>query len=205
MQWFAWGLTAFAAALAVFAWGSSIDWQVRSSYQLFPLFGLVAFSLMWAHYIASVARRYVKLEPKVLAAYFESTSLAVLLLILLHPGLLTWQLWRDGFGLPPGSELQYVEPTARWAILVGFTSLTIFLLYEFRRFYHKKIWWQYVEVITDIAMVMIYFHALRLGSTLMEGWFRWVWYFYGLSLLVTFVYIYSQKTAKQIKEADPKR
>ena len=199
LRGFAWGLTVLVALLAFVAWGSFIEWRVRTSYQLFPLFGLLAFSLMWAHYIASAMRQHVKFEPKVLAGYFESTSLMVLLLILLHPGLFAWQLWRDGLGLPPGSELQYVEPTARWAIVVGFTSLTIFLLYEFRRFYHKKIRWHYVEVITDIAIVMIYFHALRLGSTLMEGWFRWVWYAYGLTLVAALVYSYSQKAKKRKK------
>lgn len=204
VQGFAWGLTALVAALAFVAWGDYLGWKFSSSYQLFPLFGLLAFSLMWAHYIASVTRQYYKLPKAVLSQYFEITSMVVLGLILLHPGLLTWQLWRDDLGLPPGSGLQYVEPAARWAILFGFFSLGMFLLYEFRRFYQERTWWKYVEVLTDVAIVLIYFHSLRLGSTLMSGWFQMVWYFYGLSLFVALVYIYAQKTKQQIRDSDPK-
>jgi hypothetical protein len=195
VQWFAWGLTVLTVVVAFVAWGSFNKWNLEklSSYQLFPLFGLLAFSLMWSHYIASVARQYFEVDAKALLEYFESTSLMVLVLILAHPGLLTWQLWRDGEGLPPGSDLNYVEPSARWAILFAFTALVVFLIYELRRWHQRHSWWKAVEYATDVAMVLIYFHALKLGSSLMEGWYRSVWYFYGLALVGTFVFTYVRR------------
>jgi hypothetical protein len=198
VQAFAWGITLAPSVLAFVAWGDFNAWKLGgiSSYQLFPLFGLLAFSIMWAHYMASVARQHSAVDKKALAYYFEATSFMVLVLILAHPGLLSWQLWRDGFGLPPGSDLNYVVPSARWAILFAFTGLSIFLIYEFRRFYQKRPWWKYVQYASDAAMVLIYFHALKLGGTLMSGWYRGVWYVYGISLLAAFVFVYKQKFQK---------
>jgi hypothetical protein len=202
VQVFAWGLTATATAVAVIAWGETYGWRMSrlSIYQLFPLLGLVAFSVMWSHYVVGVTRRLLGVEKAAVALYFEVTAAVVLGAILLHPGLLAWQLWLDGFGLPPGSEWNYVEPAARWAILFGFTALSLFLLFEFRRFYDKRPWWKYVEYLSDGAMVLIYFHALRLGGTLQIGWFRAIWYFYGLTFFGSLVYIYYQKRRQLLSD-----
>jgi hypothetical protein len=176
------------------AWGQSFRWQFAhfSSYQLFPVFGLLAFSLMWSHYIAAVIRMYLKVDKAVLHRYFEVTSLAVLALILAHPGLLAWQLWRDGLGLPPGSELLY-GGTMRGMVLLGMIAWLIFLAYEFRRKFENRPWWLVISVATDIAMVMIFIHSLQLGSQLQTGWFRVLWYIYGITLVVALVYIYVKK------------
>lgn len=195
LQVFAWGLSALVAAVAFAAWGGLIGWEFKdlSSYFLFPLFGLLAFSIMWSHYIAAAVRMYLGVEKKVLKDYFEATSLIVLTLILLHPGLLALQLWSDGQGLPPASELNYVEPAAKWAVVLALTALTIFLIYELRRWYDQRSWWKYVGYATDAAMIMIFIHSLRLGGVLMSSWLRPVWYFYGLTFLIALVYIHWRK------------
>jgi len=195
MQGVAWGVSAVAVAVGAVAWGNSYAWQLSqlSVYQIFPLLGLVAFGLMWAHYIASSFRQYFELEAGVLKDYFEITSAIVLTAIVLHPGLLAWQRWVDGEGLPPGSELSYVMPSARWAILFGFTSLAIFLSYEFRRWFATKGWWKLVQYASDVGMLLIFFHALKLGGALQAGWFQVVWYFYGLTLVCAIIYGYGLK------------
>lgn len=195
VQGFAWGISAAAVLAAVVAWGQAYSWQVQglSLYQIFPLLGLVAFSLMWAHYVASVARQYYKLEKSVLVDYFDITSGMVLVLILAHPGLLAWQSWRDGSGLPPGSSLNYVAPTMRFSVILGMVSLVAFLAYEFRRKFNTRSWWKYVEYATDTAIVLIYIHALRLGGQLQTGWFRGLWVFYGVTLAFSLAYIYYKK------------
>src|SRR5580704_14325321 len=94
----AWSTSLIVTALAVFAWGHSNAWHVFpfNTLQLFPVLGLVAFSLMWAHYVAAFMRRALGVERAVLQRYFDTTSWAVLILICLHPGLLIYQLFRDG-------------------------------------------------------------------------------------------------------------
>lgn len=195
VQTFAWAVSAAAVLAGVVAWGRAYEWQLTglSLYQVFPLFGLLAFSLMWAHYVASVARQYFKLEKSALVDYFDVTSGMVLVLILAHPGLLAWQRWRDGFGLPPGSELNYRGPLMRGSIILGMVSLVAFLAYEFRRAFNTRKWWKYVEFATDTAIILIYIHALRLGGQLQTGWFKGIWIFYGVTLAFSLAYIYYKK------------
>ncbi len=196
LQIFAWTLSTIAGLLALLAWGQGVHWKVWhiSTFRLFPLFGLLAFSLMWSHYIVSAVRQYLGIDKKYLHTYIEVTSLLVLAAIFAHPGLLEWQLWRDGFGLPPGSVLQhYVAPSLRLSAVLGMVSLLVFLAYELRRWYSDRSWWQYVGYATDIAMIAIFIHSLKLGTTLQHGWLRAVWYSYGVTLLAALSYIYYRK------------
>lgn len=190
LKYIAWGQAAAVTVLAVLVWGSLYDWQVLplSNYQLFPLFGLLAFSLMWAHYIVAVLRNYWQLDSKVTKGYFELTSFGVLLALLLHPSLFIGQLYADGFGLPPGSYEAYV-PTMTWVVLLGTVSLGVFLLFELRRFFGDRSWWKYVSYLSDVAMLAIFYHGVTLGSHLQSGWFRGVWFFYGFTLLLALVYL----------------
>lgn len=195
LQIIAWGVSVLTVILAVTAWGQGNNWQIAglSFYQIFPVFGLVGFSLMWAHYAMSALRQYFKLDGAVLRSYFEITSLAVLAAILLHPGLLAWQLWRDGLGLPPGSELNYVAPAMGIYVLIAMVSLLVFLAYELRRQFGKKSWWKFVQYASDIAIFLILLHSLRLGSHLQVGWLRPIWYFYGITLGISLAYTYYLK------------
>lgn len=191
----AWCASGFAAVTAVIAWGSALKWQLFpiSSYVLFPIFGLLAFSLMWSHYIVAVARTHFDIDSSATKQYFEATSWVVLGAILLHPSILIYQLWRDGLGLPPISYLNYVAPSMKWVVALGSFSFFIFLAYEFRRKFGKKPWWKFVQYASDVAMVAIFYHGLRLGSNTQTGWFRAVWLFYGVTLVASLVYIYYTK------------
>ena len=200
----AWAISVKVVILAIVAWGSDLNWHLGgiSPYQLFPLFGLLAFSLMWAHYIASVLRQILKVDMGALKKYFEVTSWAVLVLIVLHPGLLTYQLWKDGLGLPPGSVVNnYVAPGLGWVVTLAEVSLLIFLAYELHRWFKQKPWWKFIQYASDAAMLGIFYHGLRLGGNLQRGWFRYVWYFYGISLVGCLIYQYSQKIS--MKRAKP--
>lgn len=87
LKTFAWSLSALVSTVAVLAWGQLYDWGLSglSIYQLFPLFGLLAFSLMWSHYIVAVVRLHGGIDSSVTKSYFEATSFVVLVSILLHP------------------------------------------------------------------------------------------------------------------------
>lgn len=196
LQIFAWGSAGFAFLAGLFAWGQTFKWQFfMSNYTLFSLFGLVAFGLMWSHYVTAAVRQYFKLGKEITQNYFEITSLIVLTAILLHPGLLAYQLWRDGAGLPPASELHYLGPKKEVYILMAMISLCLFLAYELRRWFKDRSWWKYIQYLTDIAIVMIYIHALNVGGQLQQGWYRTVWYFYGITLAGSLGYIYYKKLA----------
>ncbi|HSW85583.1 MAG TPA: hypothetical protein VLF79_03180 [Candidatus Saccharimonadales bacterium] len=191
----AWSVTSLAVFLAIIVWGQSLNWHLSgiSNYLLFPIFGLIAFSILWSQYMSLAARQYFKIDSSVLKIYFNVTGWLVLFSILLHPGLLVWQQWRNGDGLPPGSELHYVTPGLEFVVILGMINLTILLLFEFRRWLSKYSWWHYFLYIVDIAIISIFYHGLKLGSQLQTGWYRYIWIFYGLSYLAAIIYIYRQR------------
>lgn len=194
----AWLLTAVVLGLAFIAWAQGFSWQFThlNTYELFPLFGLVAFSTMWAQYIVGAVGQLLRTDGTSLRTYYSVTRWIVLIAILLHPGLLSWQLWRDGLGLPPDSELTYVGPMLHVAVVIGMTCLFIFLAFEFRRIFGPRPWWQYMNVLVDVAVVAIFYHALRLGTQTQAGWFQKLWWFYGVTLILTLGYSYAIKLSK---------
>jgi hypothetical protein len=72
-------------------------------------------------------------------------------------------------------------------------SLLVFLAYECRRKFDHRPWWRFVGYATDIAILAIFYHGLRLGSQLQAGWLLGVWFFYGITLIISLAYIYYKK------------
>lgn len=194
-QVFAWSISLLTCLVAFIVWGHDYSWQLLplNNYVIFPLLGLLAFSLMWGHYMSSAIRQAFGLDRQVLKRYFEATSLVVLVLLCLHPSLLIYQRFRDGFGLPPGSYMSYVAPGMGWITLLGTVSLVIFLAFEFRRRYGDKSWWHFVAEAGDFAMLAIIYHAIQLGSQLQTGWYRYIWWFYAVSLVAVLLPKYYQR------------
>jgi hypothetical protein len=191
----AWSLGIIVTALAVIAWGSDFGWHILpfSSYIVFPVLGLVAYSLMWSQYAVSAISELSGVNGAALAKYFKVTGWLVLALICLHPGLLIYQRHHDGFGLPPHSYESYVAPGLGWITILGSASLLVFLTYEFHRVFGTRPWWRYVQAAVDIAMIAIFYHGLRLGTQTSHGWFRIMWWFYGLTLIFILLRTYSLK------------
>lgn len=187
ITYFAWGLSVLVAAIAIFAWGHSNDWHIwpLNIYIFFPVLGLLAWSTMWSQYISGFIRQTFGFNESLLNRYYWVTGRIVLVLICLHPGLLIYQRFRDGFGLPPGSYYSYVMHGLGWVTLVGTASLFVFLAFELRRWFGGKPWWHIVPKAGDAAMLAIFYHSLRLGTQLhSERWFFYVWWFYGLTLMI---------------------
>lgn len=190
----AWSLSLLVTLLSVITWGQSYDWQLAfDAYLVFPVLGLAAYGIMWAHYMAGTARELLGIDKDALKVYYRWTGFAVLALICLHPSLLIYQRFVDGYGLPPHSYETYVAPGLGWITLLGTASLLVFLAYEFHRKFGKRSWWHFVTEAGDVAMLAIFYHGLRLGSQLQQGWFHYVWWFYGITLVVILVRSYSKK------------
>lgn len=193
-QFAAWSLSTLVTLLAVIVWGQYYGWHLAfNAYIIFPVLGLVAYSIMWSHYIASAVREMLGINREVLAKYYRWTGYAVLVLICMHPGLLIFQRFRDGFGFPPHSYETYVAPGLGWVTLLGTASLLVFLAFEFHRKFGKEPWWHYVTEAGDVAMLAIFYHGLRLGMQLQNGWYRYVWWFYGITLVAVLIRSYSRK------------
>ena len=185
---FPWFLSGIVALVAIYVWGHSFAWNLGAinSYQFFPVLGLIAYSLMWSHYMIGFLKGNL-LKDLDLVRYFRYTGYGALAAIVLHPSILVYQRFRDGYGLPPHSYETYVAPGMAWITLLGTAGLLAFLAFELRRWYGKRPWWKYVISAGDIAMLAIFYHGLRLGSQLQGGWFQFVWWFYGITLVAVLV------------------
>lgn len=184
-RWTPWLLSVATSLVAIIGWGSSLGWQLDhlSIYQVFPVFGLLAFSIMWSQYVVIYLQRYF-LSTVPTKRYFAITGYMVLALILVHPSLLAAQRFVEGFGLPPGSYLSYVGPARSIAVVTGMLSLLLFLTFELRRYLRTHGWWRFVEYGIDGAMIGIVYHSLTLGTQLSQvPWLRGVWYLYAITLV----------------------
>ena len=185
-------LSLTTGVLAIIAWGQMNDWGLThpSLYKIFPLFGLMAFSLLLSQYIILALIRFTRADIERVQPYFEVSGFLVLWCIMLHPGLLVWQLWRDGLGLPPESYLRnYVPPDLGWVAMLGTVSFLIFFAYEFKRVFGERSWWRWIVYLSDVAMLAVFYHGFRLGDQLQGGWYRPVWLVYGILLLASLLYI----------------
>ncbi len=183
----AWGLSALTVVLALAVWWPATE--NLTTYSLFPIFGLIAFGLMWAHYITIGLKRYLDLPKEKLSRYYQITGYVVLFCILVHPFLLDLQLFLDGNGLPPFSrDALYPTLVQKTAILIGTVSLVFFLMYELHRFFSDRSWWKYVQYANIAAMFGILYHGFTLGTNIMQPWFKLVWGFYAVTLLAAVIY-----------------
>ena len=183
-------LTATMLGLGLVAWLSGLHGRI-DRYDVFPILGLMAWSLMWLHYVSGSVKRYAGFaeDRLILRVYFRVTSLMVLFLILLHPALLYNGLLSDGFGLPPTSAFAVYSTVAmRVALMLGYLGLGAFLLFELGRWFRNRSWWKYIEYASIAAMFAIFVHALMLGGELMLGWYRAVWLLSGIILVLSLVY-----------------
>ncbi len=183
----AWLLSGITLILALAVWWPATE--NLTTYSLFPLFGIIAFGLMWAHYITGALKRYLGLPHEKLSLYYQLTGYVVLFCILIHPFLLDLQLFLDGNGLPPFSRFEiYTEMAQKTAIFIGTVSLVFFLMFELHRFFSDRSWWKYVEWANIAAMFGILYHGFTLGTNIMQPWFKVIWGFYAISLIVAVVY-----------------
>lgn len=190
-----WLLATFVVTAAVAVWaGNRQPENGLTIYDVFPPLGLVAFGLMWTHFVMGALRRYSGAVKRARDTYMTVSMGVVLALIILHPGLLWLGLYLDGLGLPPISYLT-VYQSQLLAVLLGTLGLTIFLAFELKRWFGRKSWWRFVEWAQIVGMTAIFFHAIELGGELREDWFAVVWWLYGISLLVAIIYtaIYNRR------------
>lgn len=188
---FGFGLIALTWVVAFVAWVQTTSDALSepSVYGIFPLLGLLAFSALLSTYVINALATHQKIPGEKLSLFYKTSGYTILFLILAHPSLLISQLALDGFGLPPGSYTEYVNKDLVWVVYLGVISLFIFLGYELHRWFDRKGWWKWVVYANDAAMFLILYHGLTLGGELQEGWFRYVWWFYGLVLLAVIVYL----------------
>lgn len=194
-------------ALAVLVWGQKLDWELGSLDRLdiFPLLGLIAFSTMWWHFLIGFIRQtqpgYKKFDT-----LHRISGYWVFVAILLHP-ILLWS-WGagEGFASPLDTNRAYLGSNYRYALL-GALSLVVFLLFDLARWLRDRDWvkrhWRLIDSFDDLAFLLIWLHAYNIGTHVQNGWFKWVWIFYGLSGLffVAYKHLFAGRHARPENKA----
>ncbi len=162
-------LNVSTVGLALAAWLGSIGSSV-SALEAASLLGVVAFSLMWVHYVADI------IAPRPEGAkdiQYIVSRYAVLVAILAHPFLVNYYLVTNNFGFPPSSYEALLDDLAI-VVLLGWIALTAFLLFELRsklqrfdrQIFHANI----------VAMFLVLIHGFLIGMVIMHSWYVWVWW-----------------------------
>ncbi len=184
-----WAVGAGVSLIIITAWafGREILDGGLTAYDIFPLFGLLAFGLMWSHYILGSIRRTMGLKQQDSSLYWKISTGLVLFSLIAHPLLLNTALINDGLGLPPASyEAAYGSKAI--ILILGSAALVVFLAFELHRWFRNKPWWKYIDGAQIFAMAAIFLHALVLGRELTMFWFTTIWWAMGMSLVASIVY-----------------
>ena len=189
-QWLPWKLFAVVVLLSTIGWAEFRGWQFDnlSLFAIFPLLGLLAWTIMWTHYALGVVSQLNGMPRN--KTYSKVSAAIVLACILLHPGLLAIALWRTNDVLPPASFYSYVAPSLKYAVALGTISLIIFLSFDVFKRIRSKPWvernWRWVSLSQVVAMILIFIHGLALGQNLQGGWFQLWWVILGALLIPCF-------------------
>lgn len=169
-------------SLTLFAWNKNFNGDL-SGFSIPSLLAILAFGYMWIHYFSGYLK--ANYEPELNTKLsLKISQYFVLCAIIAHPIFIISHLNRTGHGLPPDSFKNFFGLTGMLFISLGTISLLAFLAFEFKKqLQQKPKIWRAVLSLNDLAMLLVLIHGFKLGFVIKSGFFRYIWLFYGLSLL----------------------
>jgi hypothetical protein len=176
-----------AVAVPILVHIRNVDWGNSSLIAgLFPIFGLLAFTLLWLHAISGVFEEWLR-ERFDFDTFVHYTALTILVSIILHPLLVLILLDFNILGIWAGGT----------GIRLGIIGLFLLLTYDVgkmlkhRAFFSRN--WNTILIVSNIGFILTFFHSLMLGSDLQSGWMRSLWIFYGVTAILALIYTYGVK------------
>src|SRR3989344_712857 len=169
----------------------SINWTTDAALllNLFPVFGLVAFAILWLHALSGVFEPWLRNNFD-FDRFVHNTSMLVLVCIILHPLLLF--VYVD-FNLEKillyYGHLLYIRlGVVGWLLLITYDIGKALKKYNF---FARN--WNKILLISTIGFLLTFFHSVRLGSDLQSGPLSTVWLFYGVTAIFATLYTYGIK------------
>jgi len=172
--------------LPVYFWGDSFAWDLSrlNLYLLFPLLGMLAFSIMWTQVVVGTFKEKFENVNK----FFSRTGVAVFLLFFFHPVLAAVAQFKSVGLLPLQSFFDLVGPAQKKFLIIGMIAFTIFVLYEIvlRVAALRKVQKlnKFFEIFSEFGIILVFIHSINLGSHLQAGFLKYVWWFYGVSAIL---------------------
>lgn len=200
-----WLLFSVVVLIPVIVWLQTYNWRLTLTIPaVFPLLGVLAWSIMWTHYANGWLQIKHPEKIKKNQLYSSVSTWLVLGLLLLHPGLLAWQQYRLFGTLPPESFFATVATNLEPFVAIAIFALILFLAYEIvHRLKEKpaiKRASGWISISQVIAMILIFIHGLAVGQTVLSGWMELWWIFLGILLLPAFFEVVKADWQNQKKQ-----
>lgn len=188
-------LATLAVALPILSHIINVTWDKSSLLaNIFPIFGLLGFTLLWLHSISGVFEEW--LRARFDFDYFVNWSAAVILIsIIAHPLIVLYMIKFDVSALLSGGI----------GIVLGIIGLILLLTYDIfkplkKRYEFFSRHWNVVLVISTIGFILTFFHSLIVGGDI-HGWLRVLWWFYGVTGILATIWTYGLKPLRA-RQAD---
>ncbi len=155
---------------------------------LFPMFGLAAFAILWLHVMSAVFEPWLRKNFD-FDKFVRWTSILVFIFIILHPLflLITYDFSFNNIFLSYGAK--YI-----WLAIIGWLLL---ITYDIGKAFQKHDFfvrhWRKILLISTIGFLLTFFHSLNLGSDLQSGPLRIIWIIYGATAILATIYVYGIK------------
>jgi DMSO/TMAO reductase YedYZ heme-binding membrane subunit len=153
---------------------------------IFPLFGLYALTLVWLQVmLGSLMPLWRKLFPNIFYYHRWQGSFA-LLFALTHPTLLAF-----GVGIDHYLKRDFIASSKVPFIFFGYTALFCILLTVISALAMKtklgRRFWRTIHYLNYLVFVSAWIHSYNLGSDIQSTGLRYVWMWYGGSVVVAFI------------------
>jgi len=171
---------------------SSLAWTIDKTLigNLFPIFGLTAFGLLWLHAISGVFEPWLRKQFD-FDRYVHVTSIIIFICIILHPLLLFIQL---------GSNFLQIFVMGGKYIWLGAIGWLLLITYDVGKYLNKYDFfvrhWKKILLISTLGFLLAFFHSINIGSDLAVGPLRTLWMFYGVTAIISTIYTYGIKRAR---------
>jgi len=179
---------------------SANNWANNNNFlrNIFPLFGLLAVSLLWIHSLCGVFEEWLKKYIN-FDLFINITATIILLSIILHPLLLFAIVRFDLNRIATIFSRNFFIWLAAFALLLLLTYDAGKLLKKIGyKFFDTH--WNNILIISNIGFLLIFFHSLVVGGDLQEGSLRNVWIFYGVTATLAIIYTYIIKPLLKTKD-----
>lgn len=158
---------------------------------LFPVFGLIAFTLIWLQImLGAFMRQLVRIFPKVLTLHIGQGIFALGFAVL-HPFTLIYSF------LPGNLEdyfhYTFIAPEMKFFVHLGQASVPLLILGIFagamRNWAPIKRVWRWLHMVHYVVFFAIFFHSWNLGTDLATSpYLRGLWIFFFVTVVIAIVY-----------------
>lgn len=155
--------------------------------KLFPLVGLLAFSLLWVQLLVGTNRQYLRQVYPWMMRFHRWQGGFVLLFALLHPTLLL-----IGVGTAHYLARDFVAPNLVVWVWVGYLQLLLLVCTAGSALLLRVPWlrtrWRTVHYANYGVFVLVWSHSWFLGSDVRTTDLRYLWTFFGATVVLSSVF-----------------